>query len=139
MSWRGEEGGIIASKAGHNAIMTPTTHCYFDYYQDKPSKEPLAIGGLIPLRKVYLYEPLPKGLSPEESKRILGAQGNLWTEYIKTPKHVEYMMIPRMTALSEVVWSPRKGRNLEEFKKRLKFFKYFYDKIDINYRKNDFE
>ena len=139
MSWRGEEGGIIAAKAGHNAIMTPTTHCYFDYYQDKPSKEPLAIGGLLPLKKVYLYEPLPKGLSAEENKRILGAQGNLWTEYIKTPKDVEYMIIPRMTALSEVVWSPRKLRNLQEFKKRLKFFKYFYDNSNINYRKNDFK
>ena len=139
MSWRGEEGGIIAAKAGHNAIMTPTTHCYFDYYQGKPSVEPLAIGGLIPLKKVYLYEPLPKGLSSDESKRILGAQGNLWTEYVKTPKDVEYMIIPRMTALSEVVWSPRKARNLKEFKKRLQFYKYFFDELDINYRKNDFK
>ena len=139
MSWRGEEGAIYAAKSGHQAIMSPTSHCYFDYYQDKPINEPLAIGGLIPLKKVYLYEPIPQGLSNEESKKILGAQGNLWTEYIKEPKDVEYMIIPRMTALSEVVWSPRKLRNLDEFKKRLKSFKFFYDNLNINYRKNDFQ
>jgi len=138
MSWRGEEGAIHAAKSGHYAIMTPTSHCYFDYYQDKPNNEPLAIGGLLPLKKVYLYEPIPQGLSNEESKKILGAQGNLWTEYIKKPKDVEYMIIPRMTALSEVVWSPRKLRNLGEFKKRLKSFKFFYDKLNVNYRKKDF-
>ena len=138
MSWRGEEGAIHAAKSGHDAIMTPTSHCYFDYYQDKPNNEPLAIGGLLPLKKVYLYEPIPQGLSNEESKKILGAQGNLWTEYIKKPKDVEYMIIPRMTALSEVVWSPRKLRNLGEFKKRLKSFKFFYDKLNVNYRKKDF-
>ena len=93
----------------------------------------------ITLKKVYLYEPIPQGLSNEESKKILGAQGNLWTEYIKEPKDVEYMIIPRMTALSEVVWSPRKLRNLDEFKKRLKSFKFFYDNLNINYRKNDFQ
>ena len=93
---------------------------------------------LLPLKKVYLYEPIPQGLSNEESKKILGAQGNLWTEYIKKPKDVEYMIIPRMTALSEVVWSPRKLRNLGEFKKRLKSFKFFYDKLNVNYRKKDF-
>ena len=139
MSWRGEEGAIHAAKSGHEAIMSPTSHCYFDYYQDKPINEPLAIGGLIPLKKVYLYEPIPQGLSNEESKKILGAQGNLWTEYIKEPKDVEYMIIPRMTALSEIVWSPRKLRNLDEFKKRLKSFKFFYDNLNINYRKNDFQ
>ena len=138
MSWRGEEGAIHAAKSGHDAIMTPTSHCYFDYYQDKPNNEPLAIGGLLPLKKVYLYEPIPQGLSKEESKKILGAQGNLWTEYIKKPKDVEYMIIPRMTALSEVVWSPRKLRNLNEFKKRLKSFKFFFDKLNVNYRKKDF-
>ena len=138
MSWRGEEGAIHAAKSGHEAIMTPTSHCYFDYYQDKPNNEPLAIGGFLPLKKVYLYEPIPQGLSNEESKKILGAQGNLWTEYIQKPKDVEYMVIPRMTALSEVVWSPRKLRNLDEFKKRLKSFRYFYDKLNINYRKKDF-
>ena len=138
MSWRGEEGGVIAAQSGNEAIMTPTSHMYFDYYQAK-SGEPLAIGGLITLDKVYSYEPIPEGLDLNEATKILGAQANVWTEYIKTPQMVEYMSVPRMTALSEIVWSKRKDRNLEEFKKRLKFFRYFLDNGDINYRKNDFK
>ena len=138
MSWRGEEGGVIAAQSGNEAIMTPTSHLYFDYYQAKTG-EPLAIGGLITLDKVYSYEPIPKGLDLNEAAKILGAQANVWTEYIKTPRMVEYMSVPRMTALSEIVWSKRKNRNLEEFKKRLKFFRYFLDKKEINYRDNDFK
>jgi len=138
MSWRGEEGGITAAKSGNQAIMTPTSHLYFDYYQAK-SGEPLAIGGLITLEKVYSYEPIPKGLDLNEASRILGAQGNVWTEYIKTPEKVEYMSVPRMTALSEIVWSKRKERNFSEFKKRLNFYKFFLDHKKINYRKNDFD
>ena len=138
MSWRGEEGGVIAAQSGNEAIMTPTSHLYFDYYQAK-SGEPLAIGGLLTLDKVYSYEPIPEGLDLNEATKILGAQANVWTEYIKTPEMVEYMSVPRMTALSEIVWSKRKDRNLEEFKKRLNFFKYFLDKKDINYRNNDFK
>ena len=107
MSWRGEEGGIFAAKAGNNAIMSPTSHLYFDYYQARTG-EPLAIGGLIPLEKVYSYEPIPEGLDINQATKILGAQGNVWTEYIKTPEMVEYMSVPRMTALSEIVWSKRK-------------------------------
>ena len=138
MSWRGEEGGIIAAQSGNNAIMTPTSHMYFDYYQAKTG-EPLAIGGLITLDKVYSYEPIPEGLDINEATKILGAQANVWTEYIKKPEMVEYMSVPRMTALSEIVWSKRKGRDIDEFKKRLNFFRYFLDKKDINYRKNDFK
>ena len=136
MSWRGEEGGIIAAQSGNDAIMTPTSHLYFDYYQAKTG-EPLAIGGLITLDKVYSYEPIPEGLDINEATKILGAQANVWTEYIKKPEMVEYMSVPRMTALSEIVWSKRKVRDIDEFRKRLKFFRYFLDKKDINYREND--
>ena len=137
MSWRGEEGGIIAAKSGNNAIMTPTSHLYFDYYQAK-SGEPLAIGGLIPLEKVYSYEPIPKGLDINQATKILGAQGNIWTEYIKTPEMVEYMSVPRMTALSEIVWSKRRQRDFSEFEKRLNFYKYFLDLKKINYRDKNY-
>ena len=136
MSWRGEEGGIFAAKAGNNAIMSPTSHLYFDYYQARTG-EPLAIGGLIPLEKVYSYEPIPEGLDINQATKILGAQGNVWTEYIKTPEMVEYMSVPRMTALSEIVWSKRKKRDLSEFRKRLNFYKYFLDKKKVNYRSKD--
>ena len=137
MSWRGEDGGITAAKSGNDAIMTPTSHLYFDYYQAKTG-EPLAIGGLIPLEKVYSYEPIPDGLDINQATRILGAQGNVWTEYIKTPKMLEYMSVPRMTALSEIVWSKRKKRDFSEFKTRLNFYKYFLDIKKINYRKKSF-
>ena len=136
MSWRGEEGGIFAAKAGNNAIMSPTSHLYFDYYQARTG-EPLAIGGLIPLEKVYSYEPIPEGLDINQATKILGAQGNVWTEYIKTPEMVEYMSVPRMTALSEIVWSKRKKRDFSEFRKRLNFYKYFLDKKKVNYRSKD--
>ena len=137
MSWRGEEGGIFAAKAGNNAIMSPTSHLYFDYYQARTG-EPLAIGGLISLEKVYSYEPIPDGLDINQATKILGAQGNVWTEYIKTPDMVEYMSVPRMTALSEIVWSKRKKRDFTEFIKRLNFYKYFLDKKKVNYRSKDF-
>ena len=139
MSWRGVEGGITAAKAGNYAIMTPTSHCYFDYYQRKSSDEPLAIGGFTPLQKVYEFEPIPKELDLNQSSKILGAQGNLWTEFIKTPEQVEYMTIPRMTALSEVVWSKRKVRNFKEFKLRLNLYKYFLDLENINYSPYEFK
>ena len=137
MSWRGEEGGIFAAKSGNDAIMSPTSHLYFDYYQAKTG-EPLAIGGLIPLEKVYSYEPIPRGLDINQATKILGAQGNIWTEYIKTTEMVEYMSVPRMTALSEIVWSKRKRRDFSEFKKRLNFYTYFLELKNINFRKKDF-
>jgi hexosaminidase len=99
--------------------MSPTSHCYFDYYQGDQATEPLAIGGFLPLEKVYEFEPVPAELSQEESQYILGAQGNVWTEYIKTPEEVEYMSLPRMSALAEVVWSEKKQRNLENFRDRM--------------------
>ena len=112
MSWRGTEGGLAAANQGHDAVMTPNSHCYFDYYQGRQEFEPLAIGGYSPLSKVYSYEPVPDGLTSEEEQHILGAQGNVWTEYILTPGHAQYMTLPRMAALAEVVWSPKESRNM---------------------------
>ncbi|MXV51171.1 family 20 glycosylhydrolase [Pedobacter sp. HMF7647] len=118
MSWRGEAGGIEAAKQHHQVIMTPTTYVYFDYAQSKPD-DSLTIGGYIPLEKVYNYEPIPKELAADEQQYILGAQANLWTEYIPGPSKVEYMIFPRMTALSEVLWSPKTSKNWESFQSRL--------------------
>ncbi len=119
MSWRGTEGGIAAARSGHDAVMSPGSHCYFDHYQGDPANEPLSIGGYTPLQKVYGYEPIPAELTADEAKHILGAQANLWTEYIATTDHVEYMMMPRMLALAEVLWSPKEQRNEADFIRRL--------------------
>ena len=118
MSWRGEEGGITAAKSGHYAIMTPTSHVYLDYSQTR-NEDSLTIGGYITTEKTYSYEPVPEQLTEAESKYILGAQGNVWTEYIKNPAKVEYQIFPRATALSEVLWSKKEDRNWESFKNRL--------------------
>lgn len=134
MSWRGEKGGIEAAKQHHDVIMTPTTYNYFDYYQvEDTNGEPLAIGGFLPLEKVYSYNPIPKELDADEQKFVLGAQGNVWTEYMKTEDQVEYMTFPRMTALSEVVWSPQESRSWEDFKGRLEHLAKRYDVLDIDY------
>jgi hexosaminidase len=134
MSWRGISGGIQAAKEGHDVIMSPTSHCYFDYYQDHPDDEPEAIGGYLPLEKVYEYEPTPAELNPEEQKYILGAQANIWTEYIPTPEHAEFMALPRMSALAEVVWSPKNARNLQDFYRRMAAFYLRLDALEVNYR-----
>jgi len=134
MSWRGMAGGIKAAKAFHDVIMSPTSHCYFDYYQGDPAHEPKAIGGFLPMEKVYSFEPTPELLSPEEAKHILGAQGNVWTEYIPTADQVEYMSVPRMSALAEVVWSPQEKRNFEHFVYRMKAQYKRLDAMDVNYR-----
>ena len=105
MSWRGTQGAIDAAKEGHDVILTPTSHAYFDYYQSNNENEPLAIGGFLPLEKVYRFNPIPSELNKEEEKFVLGAQGNVWTEYMKTEDQVEYMIFPRILAMSEVVWS----------------------------------
>lgn len=118
MSWRGTEGGIAAAKMNHYVVMSPGTHCYFDHYQGL-SGEPKAFGGYTPLEKVYSYEPVPDQLTPEESRYIMGAQANLWTERIETTDHVEYMLLPRLCALSEVVWTPANKKNLNDFLERL--------------------
>lgn len=119
MSWRGTEGGIAAAKARHHAVMSPGSHCYFDHYQGDPANEPVAIGGYTTVQKVYSYEPIPEALNEDEAKYILGAQGNVWTEYILTPEHVEYMAVPRMLALAEVLWTPKKRRDEADFMRRL--------------------
>ncbi|MBK8227352.1 MAG: family 20 glycosylhydrolase [Flavobacteriales bacterium] len=119
MSWRGTEGGVAAAKQNHNVVMSPGSHCYFDHYQGDPANEPLAIGGYTTVQKVYSYEPVPAELNAEEAKYILGAQGNVWTEYILTPGHVEYMAVPRMLALAEVLWTPKEKRVEGDFIRRL--------------------
>ena len=134
MSWRGTVGGIEAAKQGHDVIMTPTSHVYFDYYQGDPLYEPLAIGGYTPLEKVYEFEPVPDELSPEEAKHVLGAQGNVWTEYMKTTQYVEYMVFPRMLALSEVVWSPLDARDWDRFAAALPAQFRLLDQHRVNYR-----
>ena len=118
MSWRGIVGGIAAAKSGHDVVMTPTSHCYFDYYQGQ-FDEPKAIGGYLPLELVYSYEPVPSELSPQEAKHILGSQANVWTEYMNDFPQVEYMLLPRMLALSEVVWSKKERRNFQDFSRRI--------------------
>ncbi len=132
MSWRGKEGAIKAAKSGHPAIMTPTSHCYFDYYQSDHPDEPLAIGGYLPLDKVYSFDPVPAELSPEEAEFILGAQGNVWTEYLKTPANVEYNALPRMCALAEVVWSEPENKNYQDFIQRLEKHYLRLEKLNVN-------
>ncbi|NQV30906.1 MAG: beta-N-acetylhexosaminidase [Candidatus Marinimicrobia bacterium] len=134
MSWRGEAGGITAAKAGHDVIMTPYSHVYFDYYQGDPETEPQAIGGHTTLEMVYDYEPIPSELNEQDQKFVLGAQANLWTEFIKTPEHAEYMVLPRMTALSEVLWSAKDQRNWADFNKRLRILLVRFDVLGWNYR-----
>lgn len=134
MSWRGTKGGIEAAKAKHDVIMTPTDYAYFDYGQGDPAYEPLNIGSYVPLEKVYSFEPVPKELAAEESKYIIGAQANIWTEYLKTPAMVEYMAFPRMLALAEVVWSRAEDKNFAHFKRRLVAHLPHLDKQNVNYR-----
>ena len=134
MSWRGEEGGIAAAKQNHDVIMTPGSNCYFDHSQSM-NEDSLTIGGYLPLETVYNYEPIPPTLNATEAKHLLGAQGNLWTEYISNPSKVEYMIFPRMSALSEVLWSPKAKRNWKDFERRLPGIFERFDKQKINYSK----
>jgi hexosaminidase len=139
MSWRGEAGGIEAAKMHHNVVMTPGSPCYFDHYQSGPEGEPVAIGGMNTLKKVYSYEPIPKELTAEEGKFVLGAQANLWTEYVPTVNQLEYMILPRMLALAEVVWSPVQTRNWLDFNQRLKTHYRAFDKKGINHSKGNYK
>jgi hexosaminidase len=132
MSWRGEAGGINAAKQHHTVIMTPTTYVYFDYSQTH-KEDSLVIGGFLPLDKVYNYEPIPKDLTEEEGMYIIGAQANVWTEYMTKGSKVEYMIFPRLTALSEVLWSPKETRNWDDFQKRLPDVLKRYDFWNISY------
>ncbi|HDJ22656.1 MAG TPA: beta-N-acetylglucosaminidase [Candidatus Aminicenantes bacterium] len=133
MSWRGTEGGIEAARQKHYVIMTPYSHCYFDYYQADPRTQPLAIGGFLPLKKVYSFEPIPAELTSEEAQYILGAQGNVWTEYLLNEKYVEYMAFPRACALAEVTWTPKEKKDWWGFLSRLSGFLRHLEALDVNY------
>lgn len=139
MSWRGFQGGIEAANQGHDVVMTPTDYCYIDYYQGPKDQEPLAIGGYLPLSKVYHFNPVPEGISAEAARHILGGQANLWTEYIDNLKHAEYMTFPRLAAMAEVLWSPKEVRSWEDFSRRLQQFMNRYDKAGINYAKSAYK
>ncbi|CAN5302216.1 hypothetical protein BH23BAC1_BH23BAC1_22430 [soil metagenome] len=133
MSWRGTEGGIEAAQSGHKVVMSPGSHVYFDHYQADPADESLAIGGYTTLEKVYHFEPTPEALSPGEAEYVLGAQANVWTEYMPNPEHVEYMVFPRISALAEVVWSPKEARNWSSFASRVPQQLKRYEYRGINY------
>ena len=133
MSWRGMKGGIESAKAGHDVIMCPTSHCYFDYYQANPETSPAAFGGYTTLKKVYSFNPIPNELSDPEKKRILGGQGNLWTEYVQTPKRAQYRVLPRMSALSEVLWSGPGSNTYDDFYHRLNSLEDRFDVLGWNY------
>ncbi len=139
MSWRGTEGGIAAAQQKHQVVMTPGSHCYFDHYQGEPKNEPLAIGGYTPLEKVYSYQPIPSELTPEEASYILGAQANVWTEYIPTFEQVEYMIFPRMTALSEVLWGTANPDKYAHYFNRLTQHFKDWEAKKINFSKAVFE
>jgi hexosaminidase len=134
MSWRGEQGGIDAAKQNHDVIMTPGGYCYFDHAQAK-NEDSLTIGGYLPVKQTYSYEPIPKDFNETEAKHILGAQGNLWTEYVPNTKKVEYMIFPRVSALSEVLWSPAANRNWNDFETRLQTQFKRYALWGANYNK----
>lgn len=132
MSWRGEEGGITAAKEKHQVIMTPGSHVYLDHSQTKNEKE-VTIGGFTNLEKIYSYEPVPKELNEEEAKYVMGAQGNVWTEYMQSPAKVEYMIFPRLSALSEVLWSPKEKKNWSDFQVKIETMKKRYTIWGANY------
>ncbi|CAN5125341.1 hypothetical protein BH09BAC6_BH09BAC6_12330 [soil metagenome] len=136
MSWRGEDGGIAAARQGHNVIMTPGSGgLYLDQLQGKAYQEPLSIGGYDPLQKIYSYNPTPPVLTAEQQKFIIGVQANVWTEYIATDNKVEYMILPRLLALSEVAWTPLANKNYADFANtRVPSHLAWLDKNNFNYR-----
>ncbi|MFC5683111.1 beta-N-acetylhexosaminidase [Flavobacterium sp. MAHUQ-51] len=135
MSWRGESGGIAAAKENHQVIMTPGSHVYLDHSQTKNEKE-VTIGGFTSLEKIYSYEPIPKELNKQEAKYVMGAQGNVWTEYMVNPAKVEYMIFPRLSALSEVLWSPKESKSWPVFETKIETMKKRYDMWGANYFKD---
>jgi hexosaminidase len=134
MSWRGTSGGIAAAREGHDVIMSPNSPMYFDHYQGDARSEPLAIGGFSPLEHVYSFEPVPDSLTTDQARHILGAQANLWTEYLKTPEAVEYMVWPRALALAELTWSSKEARDWNSFVARLPAALRTLDRLGVNYR-----
>lgn len=136
MSWTGVNGGIEAAKSGHFAVMTPGAYCYFDHYQGDPQSEPNAFGGFTPLDKIYSYNPVPAELNAEQAKYIMGVQANLWTEYITDFRQVQYMIFPRLMALSEVGWGTSDPKNYKEFENRVISQFKVLDKMSVNYAKS---
>lgn len=139
MSWRGEEGGIAAANQQHYVVMSPGSHCYFDHNQGDPELEPISIGGYTPIEKVYHYDPVPKELNDSLSKYIMGAQANVWTEYILSEKHLEYMAYPRACALAEVLWTPKEKKNQSEFQYRLLSHFDLLNLWNVNYAKSFYQ
>jgi hexosaminidase len=136
MSWRGMKGGITAAQAGHDVIMVPTSHCYFDYPQTRdPGHTPPEYHWYLPLETVYDFEPVPPDIEPDKIQHILGSQGNVWTEFMETPEHVEKMVLPRMCALAEVVWSEKEQRNWHDFQTRLLSQYARFDALNLKYHR----
>jgi hexosaminidase len=138
MSWHGESGGIAAAKAGHDVVMTPTSYAYFDYYQSRDTaKEPEAIGGYLPLERVYSYNPIPAALTEAERGHVLGFQANVWTEHIAGRDKLDYMTYPRAAALSEVAWSAPDQKDYAGFLTRLAVHLKRLDALGVHYRRLD--
>ena len=138
MSWRGTDGGIAAAQQKHDVIMTPGEYVYLDHYQCEPADQPLAIGGYLPLERVYSYNPMPSELKSEEQKYILGIQGNVWTEYIGTRDYLDYMTYPRMIAIAETGWTQDRLKDFDDFLARFKASGKRYDVMGINYFKGEY-
>lgn len=139
MSWRGEIGGLKAASLGHDVIMTPNSYCYWDYYQATDvENEPFAIGGYVPVELMYSYEPYPDNMSAEERKHILGVQANIWTEYISSPEHLEYMLLPRLAALSEVQWCQPENKDWDRFLGSMDEVCDAYKRMAYNYAEHIF-
>lgn len=134
MSWRGVEGGLKAAEMGHNAIMTPNSYLYLDYYQSKDWRnEPIGIGGFVSVEKVYSYEPFTEEMTDNEKSHILGIQANMWTEYIGNDRHLEYMLLPRLSALSEIQWCRQDGKDYGRFLKNMQGMRKIYDALGYHY------
>ncbi len=133
MSWRGITGGVAAAIMGHDVVMSPTSHMYLDYYQTTPENEPLAIGGFLPLEKVYSFDPVTSEIPKDKAHHVLGVQGNLWTEYMKNMKHVEYMAYPRACAVAEIGWTSQSNRNFNDFSRRLESHFPRLTALDVNF------
>jgi hexosaminidase len=131
------ERGAEAVRLGHEVVMTPTSHCYFDHYQGDPNQEPTAFGGYTPLSQVYDFEPVPAELPTDLQRQILGVQANLWSEYLPTSKQAEYMLLPRLAALAEVAWSASDQRNWADFERRLRGLRVRYDAMGLTYRRDE--
>lgn len=135
MVWLGDDGALEAVRSGHDVVMAQTSHTYFDYYQAPKATEPHAIGGFLPLEKVYAYEPILPAMTAEQAKHVMGVQYQLWTEYIRTPAHLEYMAFPRACALSEVAWTEKAGRDFGSFQSRLPMHLERLRALDVNFRR----